>query len=106
MALTDASDRYQPILSLIAGGHFSSAELKCRQTLQAANDPELIYMLAIIKGRQKKITPPHQRCLKGPSGVCRIARIFYMTLGLYARQGAIRSGPWPCGSLPQPWTLL
>lgn len=51
--MTDAADRYQPILSLITGGHFRSAEQKCRQMLHAASDPELIYILAVIKGRRK-----------------------------------------------------
>ena len=51
--MIDTADRYQTIQLLIAGGRFSSAERECRQMLQAANDPELIYILAIIKGCRK-----------------------------------------------------
>jgi Tfp pilus assembly protein PilF len=46
--MTAVADRYQYIADLAARGLFDSAEQHCRQQLQVTNDPELIYLLALI----------------------------------------------------------
>ena len=48
------ANRYQTIVDLTSRGYLFSAEQHCRQKLQATNDPELIYMLAVIEGRQHR----------------------------------------------------
>jgi Flp pilus assembly protein TadD len=50
--MTTIADRYQTIADLASRGNLSSAEQHCRQMMQASSDPELFYMLAVIKGRQ------------------------------------------------------
>ena len=51
--MTDSADRYKTIAGLTSRGQLNSAETHCRQMMHATSDPELIYMLAVIKGRQK-----------------------------------------------------
>ena len=52
--MTAIADRFQTIADLTSRGHLSSAEQHCRRLLKATNNPQLIYWLAIIKGRQKE----------------------------------------------------
>ena len=52
--MTASADQYQTIADLASRGQLSSAEQHCRQMLQETNDPELIYMPAVIEGRQKR----------------------------------------------------
>jgi tetratricopeptide (TPR) repeat protein len=41
------------ITDLVSRGHLDGAEQQCLQSLKETGDPELIHMLAVIKGRQK-----------------------------------------------------
>ncbi len=52
--MTANADRYQIVADLVGRGLLDSAEQQCRHLLQTTNDPELIYMLAVILGRQKE----------------------------------------------------
>ena len=51
--MTALADHYQTIAELLNRGDLSSAEQHCRHVLQIANIPEFIYILAVIKERQK-----------------------------------------------------
>ena len=52
--MTVIADRYKTIADFISRGNLQHAEQQCRQMLQATNDPELVYILAVIKGHQKE----------------------------------------------------
>jgi len=54
--MTALADHYQTIVDLTNRGHLNSAEQACHQVLQAYDDPEFIYVLAVIKERQKDYT--------------------------------------------------
>jgi Tfp pilus assembly protein PilF len=50
--MTAVPNHYQKIADLAFRGHLTGAEKQCLQSLQETDDPELVYMLAVIKGRQ------------------------------------------------------
>jgi len=75
--MTALADHYQTIADLANRGHLSSAEKHCHQVLQTTNAPEFIYLLAMIKERQRDYSSARALFEKALRHLPERADIFY-----------------------------